>query len=229
MVFMSDTFDLPVRVAFPVATPISMVSDTIDPQEWPSSRDSFRCSDARLWPTGYGSMSDQIPIPLDSPGDEKPTGEPDAVLTAPFGALAVYMQGARLAHVVFLQNDRSEKEAVDPETREVVRQLKRYLADPRASFDLRLDLKGSPFQRQVWKALQQISVGVLVTYGDIAEQLDSSARAVGGACRANPVPIVVPCHRVVSAQGLGGFSGESRGYPIEAKRWLLVHEGALLM
>ena len=174
-------------------------------------------------------MTDQISISLDPPGPGKPSGEPDAVLIAPFGALAVYLEGGRLAHVVFFQDEVSEKEAVDPETREVVRQLKCYLADHRASFDIRLDLKGSPFQRQVWKALQQIPIGALVTYGDIAEQLDSSARAVGGACRANPVPIVVPCHRVVSAQGLGGFSGESRGYPIETKRWLLVHEGALLM
>jgi methylated-DNA-[protein]-cysteine S-methyltransferase len=174
-------------------------------------------------------MTDQISISLNTPGDGKPTGEPDAVVSAPFGALALYMAGGRLAHVIFLQDEASEKEGADAETREVVRQLKSYLADPGASFDIRLDLKGSPFQRQVWKALQQIPVGALVTYGDIAEQLDSSARAVGGACRANPVPIVVPCHRVVSAQGLGGFSGESRGYPIETKRWLLVHEGALLM
>ena len=175
-------------------------------------------------------MSDQIPIPLDGPGGaEKPSGQPDTVFSTPFGALAVYMGGGRLAHIVFLQNAALEKEAVDPESKDVVRQLKAYLANPRALFDIRLDLKGSAFQRQVWRALQQIPVGALVTYGDIAEQLDSSARAVGGACRANPVPIVVPCHRVVSAEGLGGFAGESRGYPIETKRWLLVHEGALLM
>lgn len=175
-------------------------------------------------------MTDQISIPLDAAGGaRKPTGEPDAVLSAPFGALAVHMGGGRLAHAIFLQGDTQEKEPVDPETAEVVRQLRAYLDDPHTVFDIRLDLKGSPFQRQVWRALQQIPVGAIVTYGDIAEQLDSSARAVGGACRANPVPIVVPCHRVVSAQGLGGFSGESRGYPIETKRWLLVHEGALLM
>lgn len=149
------------------------------------------------------------------------------VVAAPFGAMAVFVTAGRVSHVRFLEERRARAPS-DPAAAEVARQLEAYLDNPRFRFNVSLDLNGSPFQRRVWRALQQIPVGTVTTYGELARQLDSSARAVGGACRANPVPLFVPCHRVVSAEGLGGFSGESRGYPIETKRWLLVHEGALL-
>jgi methylated-DNA-[protein]-cysteine S-methyltransferase len=85
-----------------------------------------------------------------------------------------------------------------------------------------LDLKGTPYQQAVWKALLAIPWGEVRTYGDIARQLGSGARAVGGANHENPVAILVPCHRVVAVNGgLGGYGGG-----LERKRWLLAHETA---
>ena len=108
-------------------------------------------------------------------------------------------------------------------------QLQAYLEDPGFEFDLPLQLGGSRHQLAVWEAMQRIPAGAVRTYGEVAAELRSSARAVGGACGANPIPVVVPCHRIVAAGGsLGGFMGSrSEGFELGIKRWLLGHEGAL--
>ena len=108
-------------------------------------------------------------------------------------------------------------------------QIQSYLDDPRFEFDLPLRLAGTHHRLAVWEAMQRIPVGRTRTYGELAAELRSSARAVGGACGANPIPLVVPCHRVVAAGGtLGGFMGErGEGFELGIKRWLLEHEGAL--
>ncbi|MBI2318943.1 MAG: MGMT family protein, partial [Betaproteobacteria bacterium] len=85
----------------------------------------------------------------------------------------------------------------------------------------------TPFQRRVWSAIAAIAPGRTRSYGDIARELGSSARAVGQACGENSFPLVIPCHRVVSAAGIGGFAHSGGGYLLEAKRWLLGHEGAI--
>jgi methylated-DNA-[protein]-cysteine S-methyltransferase len=77
----------------------------------------------------------------------------------------------------------------------------------------------------IWALLRAIPVGQTRTYGEVARELGSAARAVGQACRANPCPIVVPCHRVVGRHGLGGFAGDHQGSRLAIKRWLLHHEG----
>jgi len=106
---------------------------------------------------------------------------------------------------------------------EAVNQLDAYFAGRLRAFDLPLAPVGTPFQQRVWTALQRIPYGETVSYADLAEQVSSGSRAVGGANGANPVAIVIPCHRVItSAGGLGGYAGG-----IEQKRWLLKHEGAL--
>lgn len=107
----------------------------------------------------------------------------------------------------------------------VTEQLDAYFRQGCAGFDLPVELRGTPFQRRVWAVLRSIPSGRTLTYGEIARKLGTSARAIGGACRANPCPIVVPCHRVVAAKGLGGFAGDTSGRKLEAKRWLLRHEG----
>ncbi|MEW7983107.1 MAG: methylated-DNA--[protein]-cysteine S-methyltransferase [gamma proteobacterium symbiont of Phacoides pectinatus] len=84
---------------------------------------------------------------------------------------------------------------------------------------------GTPFQQRVWGALRRIPAGEARTYGELARALGSSPRAVGGACRANPIPLLVPCHRVVARGGLGGFAGARGGRALEIKRWLLEQEG----
>jgi methylated-DNA-[protein]-cysteine S-methyltransferase len=96
-------------------------------------------------------------------------------------------------------------------------QLQAYLEDPRFEFELPLKLGGTRHRLAVWEAMQRIPAGETRTYGDLAKDLRSSARAVGGACGANPIPVVVPCHRVVRTGGaMGGYGG---GVP--RKRWLL--------
>ena len=108
-------------------------------------------------------------------------------------------------------------------------QLQEYLEDPEFRFDLPIRLGGTRHRIAVWEAMQRIPAGEVRTYGDLAKELRSSARAVGGACGANPIPVVVPCHRIVGASGaIGGFMGASaEGFEIGIKRWLLEHEGAL--
>ena len=103
--------------------------------------------------------------------------------------------------------------------------LLRYLADPHTPIPTQEPTGGTAFQRRVWRALQRIPLGEVRTYGELAVELDSCARAVAQACRANPLPILIPCHRVVSASGLGGYMGQIDGPLLEIKRWLLHHEG----
>jgi methylated-DNA-[protein]-cysteine S-methyltransferase len=102
-----------------------------------------------------------------------------------------------------------------------------YFDDPRQRITLPLAASGTPFQRRVWQAIAAIPCGVTRTYGELAHALGSAPRAVGGACRANPCPLVVPCHRVVGRQGLGGFAGARGGRLLAIKTWLLRHEGVL--
>jgi len=104
------------------------------------------------------------------------------------------------------------------------RQLERYREDADARFDLPVLVEGSSLQRAVWDAMCAIPRGSTRTYGDIARELDVDARAIGQACGDNRLPIVIPCHRVVAADGLGGFGHATGGYLLEAKRWLLAHE-----
>jgi len=106
----------------------------------------------------------------------------------------------------------------------IAAQLQRYFTNPLQAFDCRLALVGTPFQRRVWNALLAIPVGRTRHYGDLAMELESSPRAVASACRANPYPVIVPCHRVVAKSGLGGYGGEVSGPMLVIKRWLLRHE-----
>lgn len=112
-----------------------------------------------------------------------------------------------------------------PAARAAENQLHRYFDDPHSGFKLKLALDGTPFQQRVWKRLVRIPPGKPLSYGELARRLGTGPRAVGGACRANPAPIVIPCHRVVAATGAGGYCGNMRGKFLRAKRWLLRHEG----
>lgn len=108
---------------------------------------------------------------------------------------------------------------------EAARQLTEYFAGTLREFTLPLAPSGTSFRLKVWAAMQAIPYGQTRSYGDLARALDSAPRAVGGACGANPIPLVIPCHRVVGAGGtLGGFSG---GAGCDTKRQLLALERAL--
>ncbi len=109
--------------------------------------------------------------------------------------------------------------------KEAVRQLRAYLKDPRFVFGLPLAPAGTAFQQRVWNGIAGIPSGSTRTYGELAQALRSGPRAVGNACGANPYPLVVPCHRVLASQGLGGFARNRGGFLLDVKRWLLAHEG----
>ena len=107
-------------------------------------------------------------------------------------------------------------------------QLNAYLNDPGFQFDLPLKLSGSAHQIRVWEALKSIPRGQTLTYGEVAARTLSMPRAIGNACGHNPIPVVIPCHRVIAAGGrLGGFMGGREADPLAIKRWLLTHEGYL--
>ena len=114
-----------------------------------------------------------------------------------------------------------------PVLREAKRQLESYFAGKLHRFDLPLRIEGTPFQLKVWEQLRQIPYGQTVSYRELARRAGQpgASRAVGGANRRNPIPIVVPCHRVISADGtLGGYSGNCGG-SADVKRALLRLEG----
>ncbi len=143
----------------------------------------------------------------------------------PLGVLGIRVSGRGLSALDFLLEGHWERLPAAPECQAVIEQLRAYFRDPSVRFSLRLALAGTEFERRVWMALRRIPAGTTVTYGTLAIRLGSSARAVGRACGSNPVPIVIPCHRVVAASGLGGYMGAGeRGLAI--KRWLLDHERA---
>jgi methylated-DNA-[protein]-cysteine S-methyltransferase len=106
---------------------------------------------------------------------------------------------------------------------EAERQIAAYFAGERRVFELAVRVRSSQFQQDVCAVMGQIPFGETLTYGEIAKQLGVPAQAVGQACGGNPLPLIIPCHRVLGAQGLGGFSG---GVGVETKVWLLKHEGA---
>ena len=149
----------------------------------------------------------------------------DARLKAPFATLGIIASETHLLHLHFLPK---EVNAKAPKTNTVAHlasvQLMAYLDNPAFVFDLPLKLSGSKHQVDVWQAMRKIAAGDSQTYGELSAGIDSSARAVGTAGGQNPVPIVVPCHRVVAAPGLGGFMGGKQNDSLSIKRWLMAHE-----
>lgn len=150
----------------------------------------------------------------------------EARLRAPFATLGITTDGAFVTGIRFLAPGTP---ALAPKRDTlaflVCVQVQAYLDDPQQAFDLPLKLAGTRHQLAVWEALQAIPPGQTQTYGELAKRLGSSAQAVGGACGANPLPVVVPCHRVVAANGIGGFMGAAgEGFERGIKRWLLTHE-----
>lgn len=155
-------------------------------------------------------------------------------LDSPAGALVVRESQGAIVALEWLRPRRSSgskdgpggeaSSSVSALLVEAGRQLHEYFASRRQAFDLPLAPAGSPIHKNVWRLMREIPFGRTATYGALARQLGCAAQPVGSACAANPIAILIPCHRVVAASGLGGFSG---GDGVESKRFLLRHEGAL--
>jgi methylated-DNA-[protein]-cysteine S-methyltransferase len=153
------------------------------------------------------------------------------VIDSPLGKLTLVGREARLAAILW-ENDKParvplgamQEDEASPVLQETERQLAQYFAGERKEFDLELDFSGTDFQKRVWQALLTIPFGETRSYSDIASQLGDvkAVRAVGAANGRNPISIVAPCHRVISASGeLTGFAGG-----LKAKELLLILEGA---
>jgi methylated-DNA-[protein]-cysteine S-methyltransferase len=151
---------------------------------------------------------------------------PSTVVDSPIGPLGLIASEAGLQSVLF-DGGRISPEGSSPVLDEAARQLEAYFDGDLVTFDLPLELKGTEFNRRCWVALASIPYGQTVSYGEQARRLglgNDAARAVGAANGRNPLPIVLPCHRVIGADGsLTGFGGG-----LHVKRFLLEHEGALL-
>lgn len=150
-----------------------------------------------------------------------------AVIDSPLGAIRIE---ARNGAITRLRWTRDPVDTSPPNPGSLLEraaeQLAEYFAGERGDFDLPVSPAGTDFQRAVWDAMVAIPKGGYRTYGDVAGELGASARSVGTACGANPIPVIIPCHRILAAGGkLGGFSAEGG---VEDKVWLLRHEGALL-
>jgi methylated-DNA-[protein]-cysteine S-methyltransferase len=158
----------------------------------------------------------------------KTTGQPyQAVLNFPFAPIGITLYEGRLKALDYLTPPQNDYLNNVTGMNSVIDAIQAYLQNPKKVFDLQPILDGTSFQCRVWQALQAIPSGSTITYGELARRIGSGARAVGNACRANPCPLVVPCHRVVGVSGLGGFAGERGGEKLEIKRWLLRHEGVV--
>ena len=157
-----------------------------------------------------------------------------ATIKTGFGGIAIHQQ-AGLLKIDLLGNPISEPTVSQdpvvqdsvvqhPSFKQMTQEIFAYLQRPHQAFSLPAQLAGSAFQNKVWLAIYGIPLGQTRTYSELATQLQSGPRAVANACGANRLPLLIPCHRVVAKNGLGGFMrGNKNGLAI--KRWLLTHEG----
>lgn len=147
------------------------------------------------------------------------------MIDTPVGPLRLAHAAGVLYGVVFMVESRGAGWA-EAAPGPMVRDFMAYFDDPRHRFTTPVATGlGTPFQQRLWRALREIPAGQVRRYGELALELGSGARAVGGGCRVNPLPLVVPCHRVLARQGMGGYAGATDGPLLEIKRWLLRHEG----
>lgn len=147
---------------------------------------------------------------------------PALAFNSPIGPLTVFEEDGAIVAVEWGWPPESEETPLLLRARD---QLEAYFDGRLKAFDLPLAPHGTAFQRKVWAALARIPFGEVRTYGDLAADLGTAPRALGGACGRNPIPVIVPCHRVLAAdRSLGGYSGMDG---VETKRFLLKLEGAL--
>ncbi|MET0731500.1 MAG: methylated-DNA--[protein]-cysteine S-methyltransferase [Casimicrobiaceae bacterium] len=157
-----------------------------------------------------------------------------ATLRAPFATLGLCTDGNAVSGLAYLPDEIAQKAPANRVAERAVREIIRYLDDPEFVFTVAFAPGGTPFQRRVWDAIRAIPLSESRTYGEIARAVRSAPRAVGQACGANRIALIIPCHRVVGSCGaLGGFMGAAEGErpgadaadPLAIKRWLLRHEG----
>ena len=146
------------------------------------------------------------------------------IFNAPFGPIRLHADEYGLQQIELFPKPSNIANRSSTILQQLEQQLTIYFSNAQIQWDISLPTKGTDFQQKVWRFMQAIPVGETRSYGEVAKALNSSAQAVGNACRANYFPIVIPCHRIVSQSGLGGFAGQTEGNEITVKQWLLNHE-----
>ncbi|MFA6920968.1 MAG: methylated-DNA--[protein]-cysteine S-methyltransferase [Gallionella sp.] len=147
-----------------------------------------------------------------------------AKLATPFALLGIRCDQDALLGIDFLPPGDAPQPPASVLARAVCDQLLNYIENPDAVFSIPLKYNATPHRQKVWQAMLNIPRGCTRSYGELAAELHSCAQAVGQACGANPIPIIIPCHRVTGKAGLGGFMKHAEGAPLDIKRWLLAHE-----
>jgi len=150
----------------------------------------------------------------------------DAVINSPISGIGIRVRNQSITAIDLLHKEVA-LECFHSEYAELVAQeIQQYFLNPKHVFAGEVCPSGTEYQQSVWRLLQKIPSGKKLTYGQLADQLASGPRAIGNACRNNPIPIIIPCHRVVAKNGLGGFAGKTTGFTVDVKRWLLAHESS---
>ena len=147
-----------------------------------------------------------------------------AKLATPFAVLGIFTNSEALTGIEFLPLTTPPQAAQSSLAQQACDAVFAYLRDPDYRFNLPIAISGTLHQRKVWQALAALPVGVTCNYADLAKQVGSSPRAVGQACGSNPLPLIIPCHRVVAKNGMGGFMHSTDSSALSIKQWLLRHE-----
>lgn len=150
-------------------------------------------------------------------------------MDSPIGGIRVHYIDRAVVNVDFLYGEYQRQEAETAYGDYLTSVLTRYFSRKHAALGEPVQLEGTAFQVRVWQRLCEIPFGATETYGSLASSLNTSARAIGNACRANKIPLFVPCHRVVASNGPGGFAGATQGIKLDTKNWLLSHEKQQLL
>ncbi|GBG13482.1 methylated-DNA-[protein]-cysteine S-methyltransferase [Novimethylophilus kurashikiensis] len=147
-----------------------------------------------------------------------------ACFSVPHTTLGIRCNEDTVTEILFLPHSTPASAPTNALAEKVCQALDRYFNDPTTQFDLPLAIRGTPFQQRVWAAIAAVPAGETITYRELAERVGSGPRAVANACGANHFPIVIPCHRIVATNGLGGFMSGRKSDSLDIKRWLLAHE-----
>lgn len=142
---------------------------------------------------------------------------------SPIGQLDIELAGNTVTRLL-LDSIAQANKTLNDHHPDIASELDNFFTGNKKTLDTPISLSGTPFQKKVWQALANIPYGKTMTYKQVAEQCGTHPRAIGMACRTNPIPLMIPCHRVVGQKGLVGFMGQTKGHGLSIKEWLLNHE-----
>lgn len=148
-----------------------------------------------------------------------------AIIDSPIGKLGIQADADYLYRIDFLAKETLVQPPQTFAAEISCQQLQSYFQNPYHVFELPCELLVTPFQRRILDELCRIPPGKTNSYSEVAKKARTGARAVGMVCRCNPLPIVIPCHRVLAKGNIGGYGGVTQGPALDMKRWLLTHEG----